>query len=63
MDSCTKALSMDKLSKDLISIGETEARDCMKVINAKFLMHKVSKFIPAYKIKESNHSSKGGEEQ
>ena len=54
---------MDKLSKDLISIGETEARDCMKVINAKFLMHKVSKFIPAYKIKESNHSSKGGEEQ
>lgn len=58
-----KRFSMDKLSKDLISIGETEGRDCMKVVKEKFLIHKAPKFIPAYKIKESIQSSKGREEQ
>lgn len=58
-----KRFSMDKLSKELISIGETEARDFIKIVKEKFLIHKAPEFIPAYKIKESNQSSKGREEQ
>jgi patatin-like phospholipase/acyl hydrolase len=58
-----KRFSMDKLSKELISIGETEARDHIKVVKERFLNHLAPKFIPAYKVEENYQSSEGRKNQ